>query len=266
MADGMYDLPSYEQASSSKHPFHSAPRSATLLGMPDHILLHILSHCDFFNLQKSLRPACTRLNWLCLSLLRKAALPHFQHRLAPPYASGSMPMADHRTHERHVLDLFIAALAQLGQLRYETDLHILSGDDLQEAYPYLFTSMQPTACLQDLVQGVSLPLEMFTLVLNDRCVELLRAEHEQSMNAYEPTLNPSDISFDFSKRRVWVLLPVRAASSSPYAVKTIRKKIFELPREFDETLQVTAQRVVKQLAHWNIFRDQTQDVRWYTWN
>merc|ERR1712072_537830 len=194
-----------------------------VLGMPDHILLHILSHCAFFNLQKSLRPSCTRLNWLCLSLLRKAALPHYHHRLSPPYASGSQPMNPNRTNERHVLDLFIAALAQLGQLRYETDLHILSGDDLQEAYPYLFTSMQPTACLHDLVQ------------------ELLRAEHEQSMNAYEPTLHPSDISFDFGKRRVWVLLPVRAASSSPYAVKTIRKKIFELPREFDETLQVTAQ-------------------------
>lgn len=156
-----YDLPSYGQAmgQSCSRPFLSDKldteyrETPQLLGLPDHLLLAILSHCTFVNLQITLRPTCRRLNLFCLSLLRKAALPHYRQRCLPPYAIASDPLKQGRAHEIQVLDKLIAALAYLGRLRYETNLHILAGEELQQAYPELFDSLQPQALLQDLVQG-----------------------------------------------------------------------------------------------------------------
>lgn len=150
-----YDLPSYQEASNATALQGSHLNEPSLLGMPDTLLLSILSHCDFVILQLALRPTCRRLNLFCLSLLRQAALQHYEQHLVPAYASASNPLRPTSRHEAQVLDLLIAALANLSRLRAETNLHILAADDLGEAYPELFERLQPQACLQDHLEGAS---------------------------------------------------------------------------------------------------------------
>lgn len=254
-----FDLPSYEEASGAPS-YRSIQESPDLLGMPDTLLLSILSHCNFVTLQLALRPTCRRLNLFCLSLLRKAALPHFEEHLPPAYATASNPLHPGRRHEVKILDLMIAALANLSRLKFETNLHILAGDDVMQAYPELFEAMQPQACLQDLVEGACfllMPILLCRHLIMD--VELLTANPIKD-------LIPQDISLLFSKRRVTLQLPIRAASSSQLKVVTIRKKVFDLPRTFDETLEMTARRLAAQLVHWSIFRDEADGVRYYQWS
>ncbi|KAH9886986.1 hypothetical protein C8Q73DRAFT_657671 [Cubamyces lactineus] len=258
--------PYVEDGPLSPPPFPSQSRAPpTLVTLPPHLLLRIVY--DTFSggpvksqrkvlywLTMSLRLVNRALYIACMHVLRSTYLPAYSALVRPPYTSDPFPLSlpdspyvpassssprsgtasllplQSVQRETRVLDLFIALKVREDVWADESELHL----EREESFKDLFDLMQPRARLEDLVrtygarEGVVSTSSSPTAWANG------------SSRAASSRIPFSALSVSFSPRVVGLVLTTRER----------KKTIVQVPRTREETLEVSARKLVGELRAW----------------
>ncbi|PIL26180.1 hypothetical protein GSI_11935 [Ganoderma sinense ZZ0214-1] len=225
----------------------------------------------------------------CMHVLRSTYLPLFSSLIRSPYTSDPFPHAapgaassssssvaapGDAQREMRVLDLFIALKVREDVWADDSELHL----EREESFKDLFDLLQPRARLEDLIHvygtrdgAVAVPLSSGLTPLSTTPVPPSPAASSSSSSkdkytffvppeyAGGPGPRSGSSSSSRSRDRSGVTpLPFAAltASFSPRAVGLIlttrerKRKIVEVPRTRDETLEVSAKKLVRELRGW----------------
>ncbi|KAJ8480816.1 hypothetical protein ONZ51_g6403 [Trametes cubensis] len=224
----------------------------------------------------------------CMHVLRSTYLPAYSALVRPPYTSDPFPLSlpdspyvptssssprsgtasllplQSVQRETHVLDLFIALKVREDVWADESELHL----EREESFKDLFDLMQPRARLEDLVrtygarEGVvstssgssyaSSPTASMPL-LSPPCPNA-----KKGMNGYGAQMSSSPRWANGASRAASSRIPFSAlsVSFSPRAVGLVlttrerKKTIVQVPRMREETLEVSARKLVGELRAW----------------
>ncbi|KAI0334250.1 hypothetical protein GY45DRAFT_1243142 [Cubamyces sp. BRFM 1775] len=237
-------------------------------------------------LTMSLRLVNRALYIACMHVLRSTYLPAYSALVRPPYTSDPFPLSlpdspyvptsstsprsgtasllplQSVQRETRVLDLFIALKVREDVWADESELHL----EREESFKDLFDLMQPRARLEDLVR---------TYGVREGVVSTSSSYSSSSPTASTPLLSPPCPSgkkgmnghgAESSSSR-WTNGTSRVASSripfsalsvsfSPRAVGLVlttrerKKTIVQVPRTREETLEVSARKLVGELRAW----------------
>ncbi|KAJ7207966.1 hypothetical protein GGX14DRAFT_521768 [Mycena pura] len=241
-------------------PFPHCRPAMTLSTLPAHILLQIV-HMTFpqtpgFDEGKLERQRKT-LYWLsvglrlvnralyiaCMHVLRSTYLPAYDSLIRAPYSSDPFPLptspqspftstnpADLRLgtiqRETATLDLFIALKVREDVWADASELHL----ERDESFKDLFDLAQPRSRLEDLVRVYGIREGVVSI------------DSIHPVRSLKPAPIPfSALSVSFSPRKVGLLMGSAGKS---------KRTIIEADRTRDEQLEVTAKRLVRELAGW----------------
>ena len=199
-----------------------------------------------------------------MHVLRSTYLPAYARLIRPPYTTDPFPHAlpgsssatsSHFSiiqRETRVLDLFIALKVREDVWADDSELHL----EREESFKDLFDLMQPRARLEDLLRVyglrervVSVPSSSgFTAIASSSSSSSKKDLSEGGSNGVRfgasrsaaPPLPFAALSVSFSPRAVGVVLSTRQW----------KKKIVEVPRTREETLEVSAKKLVRELRGW----------------
>ncbi|KIY44841.1 hypothetical protein FISHEDRAFT_50587 [Fistulina hepatica ATCC 64428] len=177
----------------------------------------------------------------CMHILRSAYLPIYLSHIQPPYTTDPFPLSSTSyssrasvqslQRETQVLDLFIALKVRDDVLADSTSLHLGNDDSFRD----IFSLMQPRARLEDLVRKYG---------VREGAVYVPGSPPETPVGE-EPLprrVNFSALSITFSPRRVGLVFALRGGT---------KKTIIDVQRMArDETLEVTAKRIARELGSW----------------
>ena len=209
-----------------------------------------------------------------MHVLRSTYLPAYASLIRSPYTSDPFPHASATEsmstspsllptqslqRETRVLDLFIALKVREDVWADESELHL----EREESFKDLFDLLQPRARLEDLVrhygtrEGVvtvpsssglvqvpSAPATPTTPVYSKRTVSWKKETSSNwggsSSRSAAPPMPFAALSASFSPRAVGLVLTTRQS----------KRKIVEIPRTREETLEVSAKKLVRELRGW----------------
>ncbi|TBU24895.1 hypothetical protein BD311DRAFT_765751 [Dichomitus squalens] len=276
--------PYVEAGPVSPPPFPTQHRPPlTLVTLPPHILLRVVYETFsqgrvekqrkvLYWLTLSLRLVNRAMYIACMHVLRSTYLPLYTSLIRSPYTSDPFPHAasgtsslastsasatssspaDTSQREMRVLDLFIALKVREDVWTDDSELHL----EREESFKDLFDLLQPRARLEDLVHHYGARDGVIAVPLSSGLTPV----------ATTPISSPTKKSFgkDAGKIRgssssgTVAPIPFAAltASFSPRAVglvlttKERKRKIVEVPRARDETLEVSAKKLVRELKGW----------------
>ncbi|KAI0655671.1 hypothetical protein C8Q70DRAFT_922953 [Cubamyces menziesii] len=238
--------PYVEDGPLSPPPFPSQSRAPpTLVTLPPHLLLRIVY--DTFSggpvksqrkvlywLTMSLRLVNRALYIACMHVLRSTYLPAYSALVRPPYTSDPFPLSLPDSpysvqRETRVLDLFIALKVREDVWADESELHL----EREESFKDLFDLMQPRARLEDLMR---------TYGARDGVVSTSSGSSwaNGASRAASSRIPFSALSVSFSPRAVGLVLTTRER----------KKTIVQVPRTREETLEVSARKLVGELRAW----------------
>ena len=140
------NLPSYSEATQNVLP--------SLETLPTPLLVRCLMFLSMHELHSITRVVSTKLCSASKHILRETLLSRYQAHVEPLYSTNPSPTSGEIVCETQVLDYFVAAFVHASKLREESDLHLISADQIPQAYPELFKVMQPRARLQDVIRGL----------------------------------------------------------------------------------------------------------------
>lgn len=250
---------------SSHHSAAAPPPRASLLGLPQHLLLAVLSHLPLPALVFSLRLTCRPLHLIATALSREQLLPSWRERVRSKgwsTAAGTPLSYEHhsstggvlstRSRETAVFDIFIAAVALEAQRRGESTLLIL-GHSSAELDLFGAGGLQPRARVEDLV------------IRYGREDGVIYAEGDAGRfgvgdGKVKPvaggggTILSTDLSIQLSPSKARLLLPFRGSAPG----RVVEKVALEVPREEGERLEVVADRVVEALKGVRVWREEPQ--------
>lgn len=220
-----------------------------------------------------------------MHVLRSTYLPLFSSLIRSPYTSDPFPHAapgvsspssaapsGDAQREMRVLDLFIALKVREDVWADDSELHL----EREESFKDLFDLLQPRARLEDLIHVYGTRDGAVAVPLSSGLTPLATAPAKSSSGSKKgggytfsvpaeyaggPSSGygsgPGSSSKSRASNRV-APLPFAAltASFSPRAVGLVlttrerKRKIVELPRARDETLEVSAKKLVRELKGW----------------
>lgn len=243
-------------------PLISSPRTIpSLITLPDHIHLQILSYVSLPTLTYSYRLVNKRCRIFATHLLRRILLSSWEKRVAS-HARGrgstdplglllSLEQGE-ETRESAILDLYTTSISKQLSLLAESSLHLFP-EASESADRDLFDFLQPRARLEDLViwQGRKAGLVSSSGLLGDGSRRRqVSSDSKPSLFTPSPSASstiiiaPGEITLSLSLRTVSLLLPFPSSSSRE---ATIQKVVLELQREEGETLEELALEVVRKL-------------------
>ncbi|KAI9061852.1 hypothetical protein FKP32DRAFT_1594056 [Trametes sanguinea] len=220
-----------------------------------------------------------------MHVLRSTYLPAYTSMIRPPYTSDPFPLAlpdspfagasfsttasssspsglssllptQSVQRETRVLDLFIALKVREDVWADESELHL----EREESFKDLFDLMQPRARLEDLVRVYGSREGVVSLVTSSPSASTpvvssptskkgangyadpssARQKNGTSSRAKSPSVPFSALSVSFSPRSVGLVL----------TTKERKKTIVQVPRTREETLEVSARKLVMELKGW----------------
>ncbi|EIN05727.1 hypothetical protein PUNSTDRAFT_74123 [Punctularia strigosozonata HHB-11173 SS5] len=177
-------------------------------------------------LSTSLRLVNRALYVACMHVLRSTYLPAYNSLIRPPCTSDPFPLGALQR-ETTVLDLFIALKVREDVWADDTELHL----EREESFKDLFDMMQPRARLEDLVRQYGVKAGVVALPG--------RAGAAAAAAAIAP-IPFAALSISFSPRNVGLLLYSGGR----------KRTIVEVPRVKGEKLELSAKKIVEQLALW----------------
>ncbi|CDO69972.1 hypothetical protein BN946_scf184836.g46 [Trametes cinnabarina] len=219
----------------------------------------------------------------CMHVLRSTYLSAYTSLIRPPYTSDPFPLAlpdspfaassfsttassctpsglssllptQSIQRETRVFDLFIALKVREDVWADESELHL----EREESFKDLFDLMQPRARLEDLVRVYGSREGVVSLVASSSTSAPVvspptskksangypeassRRTHGMSSRAKSPTVPFASLSVSFSPRSVGLVL----------TTKERKKTIVQVPRTREETLEVSARKLVMELKGW----------------
>lgn len=191
----------------------------------------------------------------CMHVLRSTYLPVYNALLRPPYTSDPFPHALSGTssaasyssaslfpsqsiqRETRVLDLYIVLKVREDVWTDDSELHM----EREESFKDLFDLMQPRARLEDLVREYGHRGGSVTVPGTSPSSPIKTTFSEGSRSQYAPPPLPfTALSVSFSPRTVALVLTTRQS----------KKKIVEVARTKDETLEVSAKKLIRELREW----------------
>lgn len=231
---------------------------ASLSTLPDHLILQVLSYLDLPTLAFKLRRVSRKL-WLFSSvLLRRAVLPTWRSKLRPGYTSdvtstSSSSSSDFnlerttnvlasRTREQAVLDLFVSACALRALHSSESSLLVSAQSS---ASTDVFDFLQPRARVEDLVMQWG---------IDDGVLYSASAREMDGRGTRGGgTIQSEDVAVQLSSKVAKVLLPMQSSNERGRVVPRV---VLEVAKESDETLEVTAERIVRALKGLRVWREE----------
>lgn len=254
--------PAYS-ASSYRHNFSNTATTTTttaapsLLTLPDHLLLAILSHLSLPHLVFTVRPTCTRLSLFASHLLRRQLFPIYSSKLRPGYSTDAASLSSTSTpnRETRVLDQFIAACAYEARQAEESSLLLLPSASTS-AERDLFEFLQPRARVEDL---------LLKYAKQDKIV-YGGGVWEQKGGG---TIQEDDVTVQLGTRTANVLLPFKSVGGESRGISTVPRSVMEVSREgVAERLEQTAEKLVAGLATVRVWREEGlgeggKRVAWY---
>ncbi|OSD03812.1 hypothetical protein PYCCODRAFT_1365227 [Trametes coccinea BRFM310] len=267
--------PYVEDGPLSPPPFPSQNREPTRLdNLPPHLLLRIVYETFsqgpvksqrkvLYWLTMSLRLVNRALYIACMHVLRSTYLPAYTSMIRPPYTSDPFPLAlpdspfagasfsttasssspsglssllptQSVQRETRVLDLFIALKVREDVWADESELHL----EREESFKDLFDLMQPRARLEDLVRVYGSREGVVSLATSVPSAST--PVNGTSSRAKSPSVPFSALSVSFSPRSVGLVL----------TTKERKKTIVQVPRTREETLEMSARKLVMELKGW----------------
>ncbi|KAI0702718.1 hypothetical protein C8Q76DRAFT_684792 [Earliella scabrosa] len=248
--------PYFDPAQVSPPPFPTQSRiPPTLSTLPPHLLLRIVYETFsqgqvekqrkvLYWLTMSLRQVNRSIYIACMHVLRSTYLPAYARLIRPPYTTDPFPHAlpgsssaasSHFSiiqRETRVLDLFIALKVREDVWADDSELHL----EREESFKDLFDLMQPRARLEDLLRVYGLREGVVSVPSSSGFTAIASS----SSSSAAPPLPFAALSVSFSPRAVGVVLSTRQW----------KKKIVEVPRTREETLEVSAKKLVRELRGW----------------
>lgn len=249
---GIPPPPAYSAAVSHAPSSRCKP---TLLDLPDHLILQILSYLDLPTLVFTARTTCRKLWLYTCSLTRQLVWPAWRRHVQPGnttdaaswYGDTSIPpdltqrtrniLAD-RSREQAVLDLFVSASA-LHSLRTSESQLLIESLEQSRASQDIFGHLQPRARVEDLVIAWG---------IDDK---ILFSSNRPGGGG---TIQAEDLSVQLMSKTAKVMLPM---ASSNEQSRIVQRVVLEVPKENQETLEITAERVVRALRQLRVWREET---------
>ncbi|KAI1795439.1 hypothetical protein LXA43DRAFT_992789 [Ganoderma leucocontextum] len=218
-------------------------------------------------------------NLSCMHILRSTYLPLFSSLIRSPYTSDPFPHAasssssySHSSsssppgdaqREMRVLDLFIVLKVREDVWTDDSELHL----EREESFKDLFDLLQPRARLEDLVHLYGTRDGAIAVPLSSGLTPVATSPVSSSFSSSSKKGSGAKDSYGYGygagssksgSRRSVAPLPffALAASFSPRAVGLVlttrerKRKIVEVPRARDETLEVSAKKLVRELKGW----------------
>ncbi|KAM0751297.1 hypothetical protein T439DRAFT_325445 [Meredithblackwellia eburnea MCA 4105] len=243
--------PVYEGIDRSSTKDKATPRQTpTLLGLPEHILLTILSYLPLPTLCLHVRLTNRQLLLFSSVILRRSLLPVWESKKRPAFTSDPMgkrrgkrdgEQQHQRSRELAVLDLFIAACVHEAVRAHESELHLLPSVS-HSAERDIFDFMQPKARLEDLVIRYG---------REDGTIAAESAEQD------EWKVSAGDLSVTLLARSAKLLLPF--LSQHQKGVVSL-KTVTELPRRESDSLEEIASGLAGGLATMRLMRHAGKEV------
>ncbi|EJF55907.1 hypothetical protein DICSQDRAFT_113697 [Dichomitus squalens LYAD-421 SS1] len=256
--------PYVEAGPVSPPPFPTQHRPPlTLVTLPPHILLRVVYETFsqgrvekqrkvLYWLTLSLRLVNRAMYIACMHVLRSTYLPLYTSLIRSPYTSDPFPHAasgtsslastsasatssspaDTSQREMRVLDLFIALKVREDVWTDDSELHL----EREESFKDLFDLLQPRARLEDLVHHYGARDGVIAVPLSSGLTPI-RGSSSSGTVAPIPF---AALTASFSPRAVGLVL----------TTKERKRKIVEVPRARDETLEVSAKKLVRELKGW----------------
>ncbi|RDX46066.1 hypothetical protein OH76DRAFT_909171 [Lentinus brumalis] len=276
--------PYVEAGPISPPPFPTQSRAPpTLSTLPPHILLRIVyeTFSDgrvekqrkvLYWLTMSLRLVNRSVYIACMHVLRSTYLPAYASLIRSPYTSDPFPHGTSSTtesasssslrpaqsvqRETRVLDLYIVLKVREDVWTDDSEFHL----EREESFKDLFDLMQPRARLEDLVRHYGTREGVISVPSSSGITQVASAPATPT----SPTHSKKTVSWktDASSSRISrsgpAPLPFAAlsASYSPRAVGVVlttrqsKRKIVEIPRTREETLEASAKKLVRELRGW----------------
>jgi len=246
--------PSSPSAQLHPPPFVHPRKAIKFSSLPQHILFQIVytvcpETLPFVQHRRRLYWVATYLKLVSrgfyiasMHLLRSAYLPLYSSLIKQPYTSDPFPLSvnSHAScstsssspefriqslqRETTILDLFVALKVKEDVYADDTELHLPDDDGFKD----IFELMQPRSRLEDLLRHYGLQSGVISL----------QPMPSSSSSSSSTGLNFETLSINFSPRKVSVMQIDRNR----------RKKIItELRRDKEESLELTAKRIVREL-------------------
>ncbi len=208
----------------------------------------------------------------CMHVLRSTYLPAYTSMIKAPYSSDPFPLSTsayaptshHLTapinsvqRETQVLDLFLSVKVREDVWADDTELHL----ERDESFKDLFDMMQPRSRVEDLVRAYGVQAGVVSVSSRGNSVVCSTPSSASPSRAgftlctgstSSPSATPqpkpksshklpfNSLSVVFSPRSVGLV----------YSNKGTKRTIVQVNRERDEKLEVSAKRIVKDLARW----------------
>ncbi|SGZ30468.1 BQ5605_C048g12371 [Microbotryum silenes-dioicae] len=220
---------------------------ASLLSLPEPILLLIISHCPVSTIAFSLRATCHKLFTYALSVLRSVYLPLYASLVQAPNTSS--PLSPPSSRECKVLDLFILGRSWVANEQSASELLLSSRtewspDESQAGLERdIFNFLQPKARTEDLV------------------IDLL------STKCSETDLDPNlikDLKLVLTRSQVTLTLPWRSSTLETKR-KPVDKVIFQVPTRQGELLERLARRIASEFTSGRVRVRKDCMMGWYDW-
>ncbi|KAI0706012.1 hypothetical protein C8T65DRAFT_577355 [Cerioporus squamosus] len=258
--------PYVEAGPISPPPFPTQSRAPpTLSTLPPHILLRIVYETFstgrvqkqrkvLYWLTMSLRLVNRSVYIACMHVLRSTYLPAYASLIRSPYtsdpfphgsssasesaSSSSLPPAQSVQRETRVLDLFIALKVREDVWTDDSALHL----EREESFKDLFDLMQPRARLEDLIRHYGIREGVISVPSTSGITQTDASSSRSGgfSRSAAPPLPFAALSASYSPRAVGIALTTRQS----------KRKIVEIPRTREETLEVSAKKLVRELRGW----------------